>query len=297
MESCKMLRGHDEGDFKGDKVSRQVFGGITVRAGSELVAALEARGIATCEDTSQLVDAVLPSGTGVVFLSSSDLAHMSGLSGEKGGSDGKNSKTSGAGGLKGWLKGPEKSKHQGDKKELNFSKILPEEEACQRAKQRVDVLQNMSNGGVLLVQREKIGGDITTKLLAQLQLRLSVLHTPAIPVLPINDFDSFITFLVMRSKCPGEPAKSGAHMSTVPKGGKGEPTGATITDKRIRTMLTALPGVNDPMAHQLLSRFKTLSGVLSAEEAQLAAMSSIKPEHARRLFRLFQCVRGHSTYS
>jgi ERCC4-type nuclease len=84
-------------------------------------------------------------------------------------------------------------------------------------------------------------------------------------------------------------------MSTVPKGGKGEPTGATIMDKR--TMLTVLPVVNEPMAHQLLACFKTLSGVLSADEAQLAAMSSIKPEHARRLFRLFQCVRGHSTYS
>jgi hypothetical protein len=291
-----MSRGHDEGDFKGDEVSRQVFGGITVRAGSELVAALEARGINSCEDASQLVDAVLPSGTGVVFLSSSDLAHMVAscrLSGEKGGSDGKNSKTCscGAGGLKGWLKGTEKSKHQVDKKELKF---LNEEEACQRARQRVDALQNMSNGGVLLVQREKLGG---ASQIAQLQLRLSVLHTPAIPVLPINDLDSFITFLIMRSKCPGEPVKSGAHMSTVPKGGKGEPTGATITDKRIRTMLTALPGVTDPLAHQLLARFKTLSGVLSADEGQLAAMSSIKPEHARRLFRLFQCVRGHSTYS
>ena len=167
------------------------------------------------------------------------------------------------------------------------------EEACQRARQRVDALQNMSNG-VLLVQREKLGDE---SHMSELQLRLSVLHTPAIPVLPINSLDSFITFLIMRSKCPGEPVKSGAHMSTMPKGGKGEPTGATITDKSIRTMLTALPGVNDPMAHQLLARFKTLSGVLSAEEAQLAAMSSIKPEHARRLFRLFQCVRGHSTYS
>ncbi|MGB1604044.1 MAG: hypothetical protein ACPIOQ_65535, partial [Promethearchaeia archaeon] len=39
------------------------------------------------------------------------------------------------------------------------------------------------------------------------------------------------------------------------------------------------------------------SGILEAEEDELKKIAGIKPEQANRLFRLFQCRRGHSKYS
>ena len=137
---------------------------------------------------------------------------------------------------------------------------------------------------LLAVQRDK---HSDSGRIADLQIEFSIHGTPPITIIPVQDRDAFISILAMRSK-PVHAASS-----------RGQPAAVApyVTDKRMRRLLTCLPGLDDPTAHKLLVRFKTVAKVLTAEEGQIRSAAGLKADQAARLHRLLQCCRGHCNYS
>ncbi len=122
---------------------------FTVRAGTELVAALRARGECAVEARcgGQLVDAIVHAGgdTGVVYVSSRELSHMpcaSASAGRRGG---------GSGSLKGWLKGAAGKEKAGEDADGGS---VPAEESWHSTKARIDALKAFPRA-VLVVERAR----------------------------------------------------------------------------------------------------------------------------------------------
>jgi len=97
-----------------------------------------------------------------------------------------------------------------------------------------------------------------------------------------------VTFLAL-SKATTKHKTQALRAKGVPKACGVKGAAMVVTDKGLRTILTAMPGVNDVLAHQLLVRFKCVQGVLTAEENQLLALPSMKPDQAHRKC---LCARG-----
>jgi hypothetical protein len=247
---------------------------VTACPGSGISAALEARGVVCKEAGQQVVDA-LSGGTGFVYISGDELASCPRPQPAEGGPGG--GRCCGVSGLAGWLTAcgsRTKSKNgphcNGDSSSNNDWRY---------ASDRIDQLKTLPNG-LLVVQRDKSADE---GRIAKLQSELSIQHDPPIPIIPVHDKEAFISLLVNRSGgCkPSDPSR-------------GRPF---VTDKKLRRMLTALPGVDDPTAHKLLVRFKTVAGVLAAEADQIRSAAGLRNDQADKLYRLFQACRGHSKYS
>jgi len=97
-----------------------------------------------------------------------------------------------------------------------------------------------------------------------------------------------VTFLAL-SKATTKHKTQALRAKGAPKAGGVKGAAMVVTDKSLRTILTAMPGINDVLAHQLLVRFKCVQGVLTAEESQLLALPSMKPDQAHRKC---LCARG-----
>eukprot|EP00802_Teleaulax_amphioxeia_P018211 Tamp_18397.p1 GENE.Tamp_18397~~Tamp_18397.p1 ORF type:complete len:243 (+),score=24.53 Tamp_18397:8-736(+) len=238
---------HDDefqGVSAGKSGRRQDF---TVRAGTGLAAALEARGASAVEARcgGQLVDAIVHAGgdTGVVYVSSRELSLMPCASASAGRGRGS------AGGLKGWMKcaaGKQKAGEDADGGSVSA------EESWQSTKARIDALKAFPRA-VLVVERARECDQGRT---VALQMDLSVRHTPSIPVIPVSDWTGFITFLVVRGRDQHAGDRGAAS-----KGRKGAlVTDRLVTDRRLRTLLMCLPGVHEPLAHQVLVPFVQGSG-------------------------------------
>ena len=140
---------HDDefqGVSAGKSGRRQDF---TVRAGTGLAAALEARGASAVEARcgGQLVDAIVHAGgdTGVVYVSSRELSLMPCASASAGRGRGS------AGGLKGWMKcaaGKQKAGEDADGGSVSA------EESWQSTKARIDALKAFPRA-VLVVERAR----------------------------------------------------------------------------------------------------------------------------------------------
>ena len=233
---------------------------VTVRAGAGLAVVLEGRGIIVREATDLTVDAILPGGSGAVFVSSSELSAMTGASARK--------KVEGGGGTSNWL-------GESARQAIKGSNACPLP-SWQDTRVRIDALKKLPSGGVLMVQRGGKGQD-DGGLLSALQIELCM-HSPCIPVIFANDSNAFATMVELRvsGKCPASSA-----------GGKGEPKktvlAAGLTNKRLRKILCTLPRVDEPLAQQLLERFKTISGAVCGIQAMLLHMLSPGPTTPRRL--------------
>ena len=233
---------------------------VTVRAGAGLAVVLEGRGIIVREATDLTVDAILPGGSGAVFVSSSELSAMTGGSVRK--------KVEGGGGTSNWL-------GESARQAIKGSNACPLP-SWQDTRVRIDALKKLPSGGVLMVQRSGKGED-DGGLLSALQIELCM-HSPCIPVILANDTNAFATMVELRvsGKCPASST-----------GGKGEPKktvlAAGLTNKRLRKILCTLPRVDEPLAQQLLERFKTISGAVCGIQAMLLHMLSPGPTTPRRL--------------
>ncbi len=243
---------------------------VRVRAGSGIRAALETRGVMCEEAVEQVVDAQ-SGGTGFVYISGDELASCPQHS--EGGPAGRSS------GVAGWLTAGGSRTKKKDGPRCNGDSSSSDNLGY--TSDRIDQLKTLPNG-MVVVQRNKSADE---GRIAKMQSALSIQHEPPIPIIPVHDKEAFISLLANRSGGGKIPDSSKSRGSPV------------VTDKKLRRMLTALPGVDDPTAHKLLVRFKTVAGVLAAEEDQIRSAAGLRKDQADNLYRLFQACRGHSRYS
>lgn len=219
------------------------------------------------EAEHQIVDAVI-NGSGVVYVSGDELATCPCPLTRR-------SNTSSCQRGAGWLT------KSADREQGNTPSSTAGD--WQRTIERIEQLKTMTNG-VLAVQRDK---HSDSGRIADLQIEFSIQGTPPITIIPVQDRDAFISILAMRSKTVHAASSRGQPAAVAPY----------VTDKRMRRLLTCLPGLDDPTAHKLLVRFKTVAKVLTAEEDHIQSAAGLKAGQAARLHRLLQCCRGHSNYS
>lgn len=214
------------------------------------------------EAPHQLVDAVV-SGAGIVYVSGDELASCP-LSAES-----KHSK-----------------KAQQKKDDLLQCDGQRTAGDWQRTRERIDELSKMP-GGLIAVQRDKL---CDAGRIAEMQVEFSIQSQSAMTIMPVQDREAFISLVAIRSKTThvAGPDRKGRLSAGAPP---------CITDRQLRRLLTCLPAIDDPTAHKLLARFRTVAGVLTAEEGEIQSAAGLKADQAKKLYRLLQCCRGHSTYS
>lgn len=148
---------------------------ISVPAGrTDLASALRAHDIPAREREGQVIDAIMPDGTGVLFISEGDLACMA--------RDDRNDEAASikhADSIRTCLAEPSFKSHtrQGPRGR------------CEALKQH--------GGGVLLVEHSETA---TVDQMAALQLEMSISHTSYIPIIPIKDKEAFVMFLKVRMR-------------------------------------------------------------------------------------------------